>query len=397
MFCLCCFKDNKMTLVILFISTFLFCCQPKQTTKDVITGAAQVDLYIPLLVGKSVALVANQTSLVHQVHLVDTLLSRGINISKVFAPEHGFRGEADAGASIDNTIDTKTGLPIFSLYGKNKKPSKEFLEDVDMVVFDIQDVGARFYTYISTLHYVMEACAENSIPVLVLDRPNPNAHYVDGPVLDTVFKSFVGMHPIPIVHGMTMVEYAQMINGEYWLKDSMQCELYWQEMKNYDHQKSYNLPIKPSPNLPNQQSILLYPSLCLFEQTTVSIGRGTAFPFQVIGHPNYDNKSFSFTPVSVVEERKPKHEGSESFGIDLRKIKVKKELNIKYLIDFYNKLKNTDSDFFGKYFYRIAGNKKLENQIKDGISEKEIRSSWEIKLSQYKAKRKKYLLYKDFE
>jgi uncharacterized protein YbbC (DUF1343 family) len=287
-----------MTLVILFISTFLFCCQPKQTTKDVITGAAQVDHYIPLLVGKSVALVANQTSLVHQVHLVDTLLSRGINISKVFAPEHGFRGEADAGASIDNTIDTKTGLPIFSLYGKNKKPSKEFLEDVDMVVFDIQDVGARFYTYISTLHYVMEACAENSIPVLVLDRPNPNSHYVDGPVLDTAFKSFVGMHPIPIVHGMTMVEYAQMINGEYWLKDSMQCELYWQEMKNYDHQKSYDLPIKPSPNLPNSQSIALYPSLCLFEGTDMSVGRGTSQQFQVIGSPKLDSCFYAFTPIA---------------------------------------------------------------------------------------------------
>ena len=233
-----------MTLLILFISGFLFSCQTQQTSDDIITGAAQVDDYISLLDDKNVAVVANQTSVINGVHLVDTLLSRAVNITKVFAPEHGFRGEADAGARIDDTKDLKTGLPILSLYGENKKPSKEFLEDVDLVVFDIQDVGARFYTYISTLHYVMEACAENSIPVLVLDRPNPNAHYVDGPVLDTAFQSFVGMHPIPIVHGMTLSEYAQMINGEYWLKDSVQCELYWQAMKNYHHQKHYDLPIK---------------------------------------------------------------------------------------------------------------------------------------------------------
>ena len=283
------------------------------------------------------------------------------------------------------------------MYGKTRIPSKESMKGLDIIIFDIQDVGARFYTYISAMHNMMNICAELGISFLVLDRPNPNSGYIDGPVLEMEYQSYIGMHEIPIVHALTVGELAKMIKGEKWIENSEKLKLEVIKIDNWDHSKEYKLPVRPSPNLPNQQSILLYPSLCLFEQTTVSIGRGTPFPFQVIGHPNYDNKSFSFTPFSVVEERKPKHEGSESFGIDLRKIKVKKELNIKYLIDFYNKLKNTDSDFFGKYFYRIAGNKKLENQIKDGISEKEIRSSWEIKLSQYKAKRKKYILYKDFE
>jgi len=393
MFCLRCFKDNKMTLVILFISTFLFCCQPNQTTNDVITGAAQVDHYLPLLVGKNVALVANQTSLVHQVHLVDTLLSRGINISKVFAPEHGFRGEADAGASIGNTIDTKTGLPILSLYGKNKKPSKEFLEDVDMVVFDIQDVGARFYTYISTLHYVMEASAENSIPVLVLDRPNPNAHYVDGPVLDTAFKSFVGMHPIPIVYGMTLAEYAQMINGEYWLKDSLQCELYWQGMKNYDHHKSYNLPIKPSPNLPNSQSIALYPSLCLFEGTDMSVGRGTSQQFQVIGSPKLDSCFYSFTPISGQGAKYPKHENNDCCGWDLRDIEVQNKVDLEYLIESYRQYEEMDERFFNSFFDKLAGSSQLRIQIESGWTSDQIKQTWKDGLDVFKKKRQLYLIY----
>ena len=393
MFCLRCFKDNKMTLVILFISTFLFCCQPNQTNNDVITGAAQVDYYLPLLVGKNIALVANQTSVVLQVHLVDTLLSRGINISKVFAPEHGFRGEADAGASIDNIIDTKTGLPIFSLYGKNKKPSKEFLEDVDMVVFDIQDVGARFYTYISTLHYVMEACAENSIPVLVLDRPNPNAHYVDGPVLDTAFKSFVGMHPIPIVHGMTLAEYAQMINGEYWLKDSVQCELYWQGMKNYNHQKSYDLPIKPSPNLPNSQSIALYPSLCLFEGTDVSIGRGTSQQFQVIGSPKLDSCFYSFTPISGQGAKYPKHENKDCYGWDLRDIEVQNKVDLEYLIEAHRQYKPKGIRFFNSFFDKLAGSSQLRIQIESGWTSDQIKETWKDGLDAFKKKRQLYLIY----
>ena len=393
MFCLDCFKDNKMTLVILFISIFLFSCQPKQTTHDVITGAAQVDYYLPLLVGKNIALVANQTSVVHQVHLVDTLLHRGVNITKVFAPEHGFRGEADAGACIDNTKDLKTGLPIISLYGKNKKPSKEALEGIDLVVFDIQDVGARFYTYISTLHHVMEACAENSIPVLVLDRPNPNAHYVDGPILDTAFTSFVGMHPIPIVHGMTIAEYAQMINGEYWLKDSVQCELYWQEMKNYDHQKSYDLPIKPSPNLPNAQSIALYPSLCLFEGTDVSVGRGSSQQFQVIGSPLLDSCHYHFKPISRSGAKYPKHENQECCGWDLRALEIYDEIDLEYLIEAHHQYEAKGALFFNSFFDKLAGSSQLRIQIESGWTSDQIKQSWQDGIDTFKKKRERYLVY----
>lgn len=393
MFCLCCFKDNKMTLVILFISAFLFCCQPKQTNNDVITGASQVDYYLPLLVGKNVALVANQTSMVNEVHLVDTLLSRNVIITKVFAPEHGFRGEADAGAHIDNTKDLKTGLPILSLYGQNKKPSKQALGGIDIVVFDIQDVGARFYTYISTLHYVMEACAEYSIPVLVLDRPNPNSHYVDGPILDTAFKSFVGMHPIPIVHGMTMVEYAKMINGEYWLKDSLQCELYWQGMKNYDHQKSYELSVKPSPNLPNSQSIALYPSLCLFEGTDISVGRGTSQQFQVIGSPNLDSCLYTFTPISGEGAKYPKHQNEVCCGWDLRDIEVRDKFDLEYLIEAHQQYKAKDVRFFNSFFDKLAGSSQLRIQIESGWTSDQIKQTWQDGLDAFKRKRQLYLIY----
>ena len=386
-----------MTKIKEIICIFLVLINFNINAQEIRVGAEQTHKYIPLLQDQKVGVIGNQTSVIKDTHLVDSLIKLDINIKKVFSPEHGFRGKKDAGEEIKNQTDEKTGIPIISLYGENKKPTKKHLKNLDVLVFDIQDVGVRFYTYISAMHNMMNICAVLGISFLVLDRPNPNSGYIDGPVLEMEYQSYIGMHEIPIVHALTVGELAKMIKGEKWIENSEKLKLEVIKIDNWDHSKEYKLPVRPSPNLPNQQSILLYPSLCLFEQTTVSIGRGTAFPFQVIGHPNYDNKSFSFTPVSVVEERKPKHEGNESFGIDLRKIKVKKELNIKYLIDFYNKLKGTDSDFFGKYFYRIAGNKKLENQIKDGISEKEIRSSWKIKLSQYKAKRKKYLLYKDFE
>jgi len=367
--------------------------------KKIILGAERLNLYDKNISNKSLALLVNHSSLINNTHIIDTLSQYGYNIKKIFTPEHGLSGKIERGKSIsdDTLLINNKKIPIISMYGKTRIPSYESLDGIDVVIFDIQDVGARFYTYISAMHNMMEVCANLNIDFIVFDRPNPNGSYVDGPVLEKEYKSYIGMHEIPIVHGCTVGELALMIKGEKWIKNSEKLNLKVIPILNWDHTMDYKLPIKPSPNLPNQQSILLYPSLCLFEQTTVSIGRGTPYPFQVIGHPNYDNKSFSFTPVSVVEERKPKHEDNKSYGIDLRKIKVKKELNIKYLIDFYNKLKETDPDFFGKYFYRIAGNKKLENQIKDGISEKEIRSSWEIKLSQYKAKRKKYLLYKDFE
>ena len=385
----------KKLLILLFTSHLVF----SQQNSEIKVGSEKMNEYIDKISNKSVGLLVNHSSTVRSTHLIDTLISKNINIKKIFSPEHGFTGNIERGKTVneDTLIIDEKIIPIVSMYGKTRIPSKESMKGLDIIIFDIQDVGARFYTYISAMHNMMNICAELGISFLVLDRPNPNSGYIDGPVLEMEYQSYIGMHEIPIVHALTVGELAKMIKGEKWIENSEKLKLEVIKIDNWDHSKEYKLPVRPSPNLPNQQSILLYPSLCLFEQTTVSIGRGTAFPFQVIGHPNYDNKSFSFTPVSVVEERKPKHEGSESFGIDLRKIKVKKELNIKYLIDFYNKLKNTDSDFFGKYFYRIAGNKKLENQIKDGISEKEIRSSWEIKLSQYKAKRKKYLLYKDFE
>ncbi len=385
----------KKLLILLFTSHLVF----SQQNSEIKVGSEKMNEYIDKISNKSVGLLVNHSSTVRSTHLIDTLISKNINIKKIFSPEHGFTGKIERGKTVneDTLIIDEKIIPIVSMYGKTRIPSKESMKGLDIIIFDIQDVGARFYTYISAMHNMMNVCAELGISFLVLDRPNPNSGYIDGPVLEMEYQSYIGMHEIPIVHALTVGELAKMIKGEKWIENSEKLKLEVIKIDNWDHSKEYKLPVRPSPNLPNQQSILLYPSLCLFEQTTVSIGRGTAFPFQVIGHPNYDNKSFSFTPVSVVEERKPKHEGSESFGIDLRIIKVKKELNIKYLIDFYNKLKNTDSDFFGKYFYRIAGNKKLENQIKDGISEKEIRSSWEIKLSQYKAKRKKYLLYKDFE
>ena len=383
-------------IIILYCLLFLNFSSQKN---EVIVGSERMNEYFEKISNKSVGILVNHSSLVNNTHLIDTLISRNINIKKIFSPEHGFTGNIERGKTVneDTLIIDERIIPIVSMYGKSRIPTKESMNGLDIVIFDIQDVGARFYTYISAMHNMMSICAELGISFLVLDRPNPNSGYVDGPVLEMEYQSYIGMHEIPIVHGLTVGELATMIKGEKWIENSEKLKLEVIKVDNWDHSKEYELPIRPSPNLPNQQSILLYPSLCLFEQTTVSIGRGTPYPFQVIGHPNYNDKSFSFTPVSVEEERKPKHEGNESYGIDLRNIKVKKELNIKYLIDFYNSLKETDTDFFGKFFYRIAGNKKLENQIKDGISEKEIRSSWKIKLSQYKTKRKKYLLYKDFE
>lgn len=383
-------------IIILYCLLFLNFSSQKN---EVIVGSERMDEYLEKISNKSVGLLVNHSSLVNNTHLIDTLISRNIYIKKIFSPEHGFTGNIERGKTVneDTLIIDERIIPIISMYGKSRIPTKESMKGLDIIIFDIQDVGARFYTYISAMHNMMNICAELGISFLVLDRPNPNSGYIDGPVLEMEYQSYIGMHEIPIVHALTVGELATMIKGEKWIENSDKLDLEVIKVDGWDHTMEYELPIRPSPNLPNQQSILLYPSLCLFEQTTVSIGRGTSYPFQVIGNPNYHNKSFSFTPISVDEEKKPKHEGNESYGIDLREIKVKKELNIKYLIDFYNKLKDNDSDFFGKYFYRIAGNKKLENQIKGGVSEKEIRSSWEIKLSQYKEKRKKYLLYKDFE
>lgn len=376
----------------------------KPIEKPTVVGAERISLYIELLNNKRVGIVSNQTSTIGENHLVDTLLSLGINIRRVFSPEHGFRGNHDAGANIDHSVDQKTGLPIFSLHGKTKKPTKESLKDIDIIVFDIQDVGVRFYTYISTLHYVMEAVAEENIEIVVLDRPNPNAHYIDGPVLDTNFRSFIGMHPVPVVYGMTIGEYAKMINGEYWLKDSLQANLKIIPLQNWTHNTPYTLPIAPSPNLPNQLSIYLYPSLCFFEGTEVSVGRGTAFPFQVWGHPNAQcdtSDHFSFTPVSIPGKSKyPKHENKLCIGEDFRNheidtIRNQKKLSISMLQKAIQCVQ-PEKKFFNRidFFNLLAGNDIFADQLQNKLPEEEIRASWKESLEVFKQKRKKYLIYK---
>ncbi len=370
----------------------------KDTTIQV--AASQFEKYLPLLKGKNIALLVNQTSMVGDTHLVDTLLSYGVNIKAIFSPEHGFRGDADAGERIDNSIDSKTGIPLISLYGKTKKPSKEMLENIDILVFDIQDVGVRFYTYISTMHYVMEACAENNKKLIILDRPNPNGSYVDGPVLDLKHQSFVGMHPIPIVHGLTVGELAQMINGEQWLDNDLTCDLTVVKVVNYDHLKPYSLPVKPSPNLPNDVSIMLYPSLCLFEGTKISVGRGTHFPFQIIGYPHKTFGNFTFTPKRIEGMSKyPKHQDKICYGIDLRASDKSHGFSLKYLIDCYNihkelYAKHDDKEiFFNDFFTKLAGTDKLRKQIESGMTAQEIKDSWKENLDAYKKMRNQYLLY----
>ncbi|MBL4657246.1 MAG: DUF1343 domain-containing protein [Flavobacteriales bacterium] len=364
-------------------------------------GAERMDLYLYILKGKSIAVVANQTSMVGNVHLVDTLLSLGVNIVKVFSPEHGFRGSADAGEKVKNYKDKKTGLPIVSLYGNNHKPSSENMAGVDIVIFDIQDVGVRFYTYISTMHYVMEACAENNIKFLVLDRPNPNGFYVAGPVREEEYKSFVGMHPVPLVHGMTMAEYAKMINGRGWLKNKVKCDLIHILCEGYDHSSFYELPIRPSPNLPNMKSVYLYPSLGLFEGTFISVGRGTDFPFQALGHPDMEHANFKFKPKSTEGAKNPPFKGKECMGHDLRKFNDMILLNYKGLYLYWLTGAYKDSpdkeNFFNHYFNTLAGNSSLRQQIIDGIDEDEIAKTWNNDLLEFKKIRRGYLLYPDFE
>ena len=370
---------------------------------EVSVGAANFDSYLPLLVNKKVALVGNHSSLVEKTHLVDTLLALEVDLVKIFSPEHGFRGEADAGEKVNSRQDNKTGLPIISLYGSHKKPTIDDLQGVEVVVFDIQDVGARFYTYISTLHLVMEACAEQKIKLLVLDRPNPNGFYVDGPVLNPAFKSFVGMHPVPIVHGLTVGEYAQMINGENWLPNELICDLTVVKCHNWDHSKLYRLPVKPSPNLPNMLSVYLYPSLCLFEGTVVSVGRGTDFPFQVIGHPRYNNSDFSFIPKPTVGAKSPKLEGVKCNGINfiesgLSVMQNQKQLQLKWFLEFYKDLTLKDRFFLSNNFINLlVGDAEFKTMVLAGKTEADIRASWEPALANYKKKRKRYLLYMDFE
>jgi uncharacterized protein YbbC (DUF1343 family) len=371
----------------------------KEFPAKIETGAQQTLLYVPSLLNKNIAVVANQTSVLttktgSYTHLVDSLISLNCNLKKVFSPEHGFRGNADAGEKVNDGIDPKTGLPIISLYGKNKKPTSAQLKDIDIVIFDIQDVGVRFYTYISTLHYVMEACAESKIKLILLDRPNPNAHYIDGPILETAFKSFVGMHPVPIVYGMTIGEYAQMIQGESWLKNNLQCNLTVIPLKNYTHQKQYTLPIKPSPNLPNKSAINLYPSLCLFEGTNVSAGRGTNKQFQIFGSPFLDKKVFNyhFTPQPNTGAKNPKHKGILCFGEDLSNTSYLNKINISYLKKAY-KATADKKEFFNSFFTKLAGTKKLQQQIENNVSSATIYNSWQQGILNFKKIRKNYLLY----
>jgi len=377
-----------------FISFFFILgCDATINENKLVLGAERIDTYLSKIEGKNVGLLINHTSRIGDEHLVDFLLNKGIEIKKIFAPEHGFRGDADAGELVDDKLDPKTGIPVVSLYGKNKKPSSEALNGLDVVIFDIQDVGVRFYTYISSMHYMMDACAENDVKMMVFDRPNPNGHYVDGPILDPEFKSFVGMHPIPIVHGLTVGELAKMINGENWLSGGLECDLEVIAMENHKHTDPYSLPVKPSPNLPNDQSIKLYPSTCFFEGTKMSIGRGTHFPFQVIGYPDQRFGEFSFTPESIDGMAKhPKLEGQQCFGVDLRKVDLSDKLDLSYIIDFYNKWEGEES-FFTKYFDTLAGTDKLRKQIENGLTMEEIRKSWQPGLEKYKELRNKYLIY----
>jgi uncharacterized protein YbbC (DUF1343 family) len=400
-------KADVLLILLMFIAQTLrpqerFVTWREIKSSDIQVGAERFSLYLPLLKNKKVAIVANQTSMVSTIHLVDTLLSLKINIVKIFAPEHGFRGEAEAGALILNGKDIKTGLPTISLYGKQKKPTQENLKDVDVILFDIQDVGVRFYTYISTLHYVMEACVENTKELIVLDRPNPNGFYVDGPVLEKEYASFVGMHSVPLVHGMTIGEYAQMINGEKWLNNKRLCKLKVIPVKGYNHTLFYRPPVNPSPNLNSIESIYLYPSLGLFEGTKVSVGRGTYTPFSIIGYPGFSHGDFTFKPVAIKGmSENPFYQDTLCNGINLSEfarnyLKVNKSIYLFWLIGMYESYPAKDK-FFTSFFDKLAGTDTLRKQIIAGKTEGDIRKSWKMKIDNFKKIRKKYLLYTDFE
>ena len=390
------FKAVFITFVLLFITIFNVGAHAHTAQITPIVGAAKYKHYLPQLQNKRVGLVVNQTSLVENTHLVDALLTKNITITKIFAPEHGFRGDHDAGAHVKNAVDSKTGIPLISIYGKNKKPSAEALSEVDVIIFDIQDVGVRFYTYISSMHYMMEAAAEQGIELIVLDRPNPNIAYVDGPILERQFKSFVGMHPIPVLHGMTVGELAIMIKGESWINKAADLKLTVIPVDHYTRLTSYSLPVKPSPNLPNDQSIALYPSLCFFEATPVSIGRGTDFAFQVIGYSPVALGDFSFTPRSIKgAAANPKFKNTPVKGLDLRTTNTR-GLDLSYLITAYNKLSKNNITFFERadFMDKLAVTNKLRLAIEAGQSERQIKQSWQQGLAAFKKQRAPYLLYK---
>lgn len=387
----------------IYITLFICWLAVLQATAQVKNGADRLEELFPLLENKRISLVVNQTSLVQNVHLLDTLYNKGVHITQVFAPEHGFRGDADAGEFIKNGKDYRTQVPIISLYGKNKKPQPAQLQQTDIVIFDIQDVGARFYTYISTMFYVMQACAENNKELIILDRPNP-CDYIDGPVLDMKYKSFVGMLPIPVLHGCTIGELAQMINGEGWLGNNLQCPLKVITIEDWKHGQPYSLPVKPSPNLPNDQAIALYPSLCPFEGTSVSVGRGTDFPFQIIGSPTTKNLKFRFMPHSMKgSDKHPLHQDTYCYGLNLSSEKnIPKGFSLQYVIQFYNYFQNltkhAEKDFFTRphWFDLLMGTNQVRLDILKNKTKEQIRSAWQKKLNQYKEIRKKYLLYEDY-
>ena len=386
-------------LLVLFLLFPVISFAQLDAAEGLLTGSERPGAYLPLLYEKSVAVVANQTSLKEKQHLVDFLLENKVNVKKVFSPEHGFRGNASAGEKVKSGIDAKTGLPIVSLYGNNKKPKPEQLQGVEVVLFDLQDVGARFYTYISTMTYVMEACAENKVQMIVLDRPNPNGYYVDGPILKPAFKSFVGLHPVPIVHGMTIGEYAQMVNGEGWLKNGVKCDLQIIRCRNYTHNTEYKLPVKPSPNLPNEWAVALYPSLCLFEGTNVSVGRGTDFPFQQIGAPYFEPGTTSFTPKANQGAKHPKYEGKLCNGYILTEfaqfyVHGLGELYLFWLVEAYKQAPDK-TNFFTPFFDKLAGTDMLRKQIEKGMEPHQIREGWQKDLQAFKSMRLKYLLYQD--
>jgi uncharacterized protein YbbC (DUF1343 family) len=360
---------------------------------EVVVGAARLDILLPKLKGKRVALVVNNTSLVHKTHLADTLKSLGVNLIKIFGPEHGFRGNAANGEHVEDSTDQKTGVAVVSLYGSNRKPTAKQLANIDIVIFDIQDVGTRFYTYVSTMHYVMEACVENNKHLIILDRPNPNGSYVDGPMRKPEFKSFLAMHPIPITHGMTLGEMAGMINGEGWLEGQKKCAVEVIPLLHWKHTDDYSVPVRPSPNLPNDQAIRLYPSLCLFEGTVVSLGRGTPMPFQILGNPDMKDLPFQFTPVAIKGVSiDPPQKDKLCYGIDLRNVATPRKVDLQYLLRFYQLYPNKEK-FFINSFNVLAGTDELQKQIKAGLTEEQIRASWQPGLEAFKEKRKKYLLY----
>lgn len=394
-------KNNfkLVTLSIFFILFFVSTIFSQQNKMQ--TGAERTAFYLPSLKGKNIGLVVNQTSMIGSVHLVDSLLVLGVNVKKIFAPEHGFRGNADAGEKISDSKDPKTGIQIISIYGSKKAPDKVDFDGIDLLIFDIQDVGTRFYTYISTLHYVMISCADNKIPLMIFDRPNPNGHFVDGPVLDLAYQSFVGMHPIPVVHGMTIGEYAKMIAGEKWMGENKVIDLQVISCLNYKHTDDYNLPVPPSPNLPNMRSIYLYPSICYFEGTQISLGRGTNKQFQVLGAPLLNAGDFYFTPEPKPGAMTPPQLGKRCRGIDLsgldiNQLKGKKSIDLSYLIQIYKDYPDKESFFLpGLFFDKLAGSSALREMIQAGYTEKQIKETWQPGLNAFKKIREKYLLYAD--